>query len=61
MKILSKGGALMLEKGMVAPGFTLRDKDDNEISLSQFCGKKIVLYREGKDQKKKIQLPPAGK
>ncbi len=34
----------MLEKGMVAPGFTLRDKDDNEISLSQFRGKKIVLY-----------------
>ena len=27
----------------------------------QVIGKKIVLYREGKDQKKKIQLPPAGK
>ena len=27
----------------------------------QIIGKKIVLYKEGKDDKKKIQLPSAGK
>ncbi len=27
----------------------------------QVIGKKIVLYREGKDKKKKIELPPAKK
>ncbi len=27
----------------------------------QVIGKKIVLYKEGKDDKKKIQLPPAKK
>ena len=27
----------------------------------QVIGKKIVLYKEGKDDKKKIELPPANK
>ena len=27
----------------------------------QVIGRKIVLYREGKDNKKKIELPPANK
>ena len=34
----------MLEKGTKAPDFTLFDKDGNEVSLSSFLGKKVVLY-----------------
>ena len=39
----------MLEKGMKAPDFTLPDKDSNMISLSDFLGKKIILYFYPKD------------
>ena len=34
----------MLDIGIKAPDFTLQDKDGNEVSLSQFLGKKVVLY-----------------
>lgn len=34
----------MLEVGMKAPGFTLPDKDGNLVSLSDFLGRKVVLY-----------------
>lgn len=34
----------MLEKGTTAPDFTLQDKDGKEVSLSEFRGKKVVLY-----------------
>ena len=34
----------MLEIGMKAPEFTLKDKDGNAVSLSDFLGKKVVLY-----------------
>ena len=34
----------MLEKGTKAPEFTLHDKDGNQVSLSDFAGKKVVLY-----------------
>ena len=34
----------MLEIGMKAPDFTLEDKDGNKVSLSDFLGKKVVLY-----------------
>ena len=34
----------MLEKGMKAPEFTLFDKDGDSVSLSDFLGKKVVLY-----------------
>ena len=34
----------MLETGAVAPAFTLSDKDGNRVSLSDFLGKKVVLY-----------------
>lgn len=34
----------MLEVGTKAPNFTLSDKDGNKISLSDFLGKKVVLY-----------------
>ena len=34
----------MLEVGMKAPDFTLLDKYGNSVSLSDFLGKKVVLY-----------------
>ncbi|MGN0614487.1 MAG: thioredoxin-dependent thiol peroxidase [Porcipelethomonas sp.] len=34
----------MLEAGTKAPDFTLPDKDGNEVSLSDFAGRKVVLY-----------------
>ena len=34
----------MIEAGMKAPDFTLEDKDGNKVSLSDFLGKKVVLY-----------------
>ena len=34
----------MLEQGIKAPYFTLNDKDGKEVSLSDFLGKKVVLY-----------------
>ena len=39
----------MLKEGMKAPDFTLTDKDGKEVSLSDFLGKKIVLYFYPKD------------
>ncbi len=39
----------MFEKGMKAPEFTLPDKDGNFVSLSDFLGKKVVLYFYPKD------------
>ena len=34
----------MLEIGMKAPAFTLKDKNENDVSLSDYLGKKVVLY-----------------
>ncbi|MBQ3405577.1 MAG: thioredoxin-dependent thiol peroxidase [Oscillospiraceae bacterium] len=34
----------MPEVGTMAPQFTLPDKDGNPVSLSDFLGKKVVLY-----------------
>ena len=39
----------MLEKGMTAPDFTLSDKDGKSVSLSEFRGKRVVLYFYPKD------------
>ena len=39
----------MLEKGNIAPNFTLSDKDGNIVSLSNFKGRKVVLYFYPKD------------
>ena len=39
----------MLEAGMKAPDFTLNDKDGNAVSLSDFRGRKVVLYFYPKD------------
>ena len=39
----------MLEVGMKAPDFALLDKRGNSVSLSDFLGKKVVLYFYPKD------------
>ena len=39
----------MLEANRKAPDFTLTDKDGKQVSLSDFLGKKVVLYFYPKD------------
>ena len=39
----------MLNIGDKAPNFTLKDKNGNDVTLSQFLGKKVVLYFYPKD------------
>ena len=39
----------MLETGRKAPDFTLTDKDGNPVRLSDFMGKRVVLYFYPKD------------
>lgn len=39
----------MLEAGMKAPDFSLLDQDGKIVRLSDFLGKKIVLYFYAKD------------
>lgn len=39
----------MLEIGSKAPDFTLQDQNSKEVSLSDFLGKKVVLYFYPKD------------
>ena len=39
----------MLEVNRKAPDFTLTDKDGRQVSLSDFLGKKVVLYFYPKD------------
>ena len=39
----------MLKIGDIAPNFTLNDKNGNAVSLSDFIGKKVVLYFYPKD------------
>ena len=34
----------MLQVGTKAPDFLLKDKDDNDIRLSDYLGKKVVVY-----------------
>ena len=40
---------MMLETGMKAPDFSLLDKEGNTVRLSDFQGKKVVLYFYPKD------------
>ncbi len=40
---------MLLEVGTKAPDFTLPDKDGQSVSLSDFAGKKVVLYFYPKD------------
>ncbi len=39
----------MLKIGDIAPNFTLNDKNGNAVSISDFIGKKVVLYFYPKD------------
>ncbi|MCI8831734.1 MAG: thioredoxin-dependent thiol peroxidase [Lachnospiraceae bacterium] len=39
----------MLEIGTKAPEFTLSDQDGNQVSLTDFKGKKVILYFYPKD------------
>ena len=39
----------MLSVGEKAPGFRLYDKDGNSVSLSDFLGKKVIVYFYPKD------------
>ena len=39
----------MLQVGDKAPDFTLKDKDGRDVSISDFAGKKVVLYFYPKD------------
>lgn len=39
----------MLEVGIKAPEFTLKDQEEREVSLSDFRGSKVVLYFYSKD------------
>ena len=39
----------MLEIGAIAPAFTLPDQDGRMVSLSDYAGKKVVLYFYPKD------------
>lgn len=39
----------MLKIGDMAPEFTLKDKNGNDVSLSDFLGKKVVVYFYPKD------------
>ena len=46
---IKKGEQEMLEIGMKAPDFMLQDKDGRTVSLSDFLGKRVVLYFYPKD------------
>ena len=39
----------MLKEGDKAPDFTLKSDEDRDVSLSDFKGKKLVLYFYPKD------------
>ena len=39
----------MLETGIKAPEFTLKNQDGEEVSLKDFRGKKVILYFYPKD------------
>ena len=41
--------SMALKIGDKAPDFTLKDSFDNEISLSDFKGKKVIIYFYPKD------------
>ena len=40
---------MKLKKGKNAPGFTVSDQDGNEVSLSDYKGRKVALFFYPKD------------
>lgn len=46
---MTKEDIHMLQPGTQAPDFTLPDQDGEEVSLSDFRGKKVILYFYPKD------------
>ena len=46
---LNQGGLFMLDTGMKAPDFTLFDQAGKAVSLSDFAGRRVVLYFYPKD------------
>jgi len=44
-----RGGVPMLQAGTTAPDFTLQTDDGGEVTLSDYRGKKVVLYFYPKD------------
>lgn len=40
---------MSLEKGMIAPDFTTTDQNGKTVRLSDFLGKKVILYFYPKD------------
>jgi len=40
---------VLLKEGSIAPNFTLKDKDNNSHKLSDYRGKKVILYFYPKD------------
>lgn len=39
----------MIRKGDIAPAFTVKTDEDTTVSLSDFRGKKVILYFYPKD------------
>jgi peroxiredoxin Q/BCP len=48
LAVFSQGGG-GVKNGLAAPDFTAKDQDGNTVSLSQYKGKKVVLYFYPKD------------
>jgi peroxiredoxin Q/BCP len=40
----NSAGSLRLAPGDAAPAFTLKDADSNDVSLSDFAGRKVIVY-----------------
>ena len=49
MTVCEKGNDTMLTEGTQAPNFTLTDKEGRPVSLSDYAGKRVVLYFYPKD------------
>ena len=45
---------MSLKEGDIAPNFTLKDDNENSFSLSDYKGKKVVLYFYPKDNTSRI-------
>ena len=48
----------MLEIQTKAPDFTLQDKDGNDVRLSDFAGRKVILYFYPRDNTPRLH--PSG-